>query len=382
MNQMSDRGTGIRYQSTVKCGFYDSHNGDRRYSTSDISSLVSGLVRDGVFSMIGDKFAVSKIRPSDDAEESVKEAAKNTITIGTGKCWFNDTWLENLEPLTIDLGKAEQNFYCVDAVVIDIDKTKNIRDSYIAVVRGPLVASSSAVPPKPSLENGPDRFQHAICYIERLAGEKDIDPENIEYVIGTETPYAHHAVDKSDCPVPFGMWYEQLNAFVAKAKVDFEEDKKVLIDAFNEWYNSTTASINGHIEELDGWIETEKQDFQGWRDTQEAGFEAWFAKIQTNLSGDVAGNLQNEIDETNEKLGKREIECMLMNGLPGGSKTFSEDGTVITSTDENNALQLVKTFSSDFSKCTTVLTEAGIEIGKLIKTFNSDGSTSSEITIN
>lgn len=35
-------------------GFYDSLNGDRRYSTSQMSEIFDGIIQDGVYSNVGE----------------------------------------------------------------------------------------------------------------------------------------------------------------------------------------------------------------------------------------------------------------------------------------------------------------------------------------
>lgn len=84
------------------------------------------------------------------------------------------------------------------------------------------------------------------------------------------------------------------------------------------------------------------------------------------ISGDVAGNLQLEID-------KEEVKRILLVGFEDGTKEFSDDGTVITST-ASDGRTLTKTFSDGFLTMTNVLkSAAGAEVARAVKTFDSDG---------
>ena len=96
-------------------------------------------------------------------------------------------------------------------------------------------------------------------------------------------------------------------------------------------------------------------------------FLSWFNNLKTQLSGDVAGNLQLQID-------KEEVKRILLSGFADGSKAFNEDGTVITSTADDGRT-LVKTFTNNFLTMTTVLKSAeGGEIARMVKQFSSDGT--------
>lgn len=102
--------------------------------------------------------------------------------------------------------------------------------------------------------------------------------------------------------------------------------------------------------------------------SQLAEFNQWFNTIKGQLSEDVAGKLQLEID-------KNKVEHFLMVGLTDGSKTFSDDGSVITSTDSSNR-KLVKTFTNNFLTCTSILySNTGVELGRMVKQFSADGKT-------
>ena len=75
---------------------------------------------------------------------------------------------------------------------------------------------------------------------------------------------------------------------------------------------------------------------QIFEDTQEKVFNTWFELIKGQLSGDVAGNLQNAIDETKERLRLIEGMC-LTNDFIAPLATDDETLTVITD-DLGNAI--------------------------------------------
>ena len=80
------------------------------------------------------------------------------------------------------------------------------------------------------------------------------------------------------------------------------------------------------------------------------------------------------LNEYNKKtLGAEDVERILLSGFTNGQKRFSDDGTVITSTDLLGRT-LTKTFTNEFQTCTTVLANAGgTVVATLVKTFSADG---------
>lgn len=71
-------------------GFFDSYDGDRKYNALDMSSIFDGIINEGVYASIGDRFTLS-----------IKSGLK--ILVGSGRAWLNHTWTLNDAPYEIDL---------------------------------------------------------------------------------------------------------------------------------------------------------------------------------------------------------------------------------------------------------------------------------------
>ena len=211
----------------VTSGFYNSVSGDRKYNTLQMSSIFDGIIEDGVYNSIGDRF-------------SLTAGGGNTVIVGTGRAWFNHTWTLNDAdyPLTIEPAEVVLNRY--DAIVIEVNGSNAVRNNSIKVIKG--TAGSS--PSKPTMANGDDNiWQHPLGYIYVPAGSSSVSQSNIEYVVGTsECPFVVAAVQSVDIDALLAQWD----------------------DAFNTWFDN----------------------------------------LETQLSGDVAGNLQNQI---NQKVDKADV---------------------------------------------------------------------------
>lgn len=325
---------------SVTYGFYNSLNGDRKYNAEQVSSLFDGLIIDGVFASIGTAFAV-------------KATTGITVNVGIGKAWFNHTWTLNDSILPLEAPEAEVLLDRIDAIVLEVDATESVRANSIKFVKG----TPSSSPANPTLTNEGTVHQYPLCYIYRKYGSSVITQADITNMVGTEsTPFITAILQTISLDELLGQWQSELDQFVA-AKQD-EVDQWIASEEsdFTEWFDQMKADLQEEQSLLDQWIATEQADFL-----------AWYNQMKGQLGEDAAGNLQNQIN-------REEIKRILLVGFEDGTKEFSEDGTVITSTASDGRI-LTKTFTNGFLTMTNVLkSAAGAEVARAVKTFNADGS--------
>lgn len=168
---------------------------------------------------------------------SVTAGTGNTVIVGTGRAWFNHTWTLNDADYPVTLEPSEVVLNRYDAIVIEVNGSNAVRGNSIKVIKG----TPGSSPSKPSLAKGDSNiWQHPLAYVYVPAGSSSISQSNIEYVVG-----------KSECP------------FVVAA----------------------VQSVN-----IDALVAQ-------WQDE----FDTWFDNLEYQLSGDVAGNLQNQINQKADK---------------------------------------------------------------------------------
>lgn len=295
---------------SVSSGFFNSLNGDRKYNAAQMSAIFDGLIIDGVFASIGTAFAV-------------KAAGGLTVNVGIGKAWFDHTWTVNDSILPMTAPEAEVLLDRIDAVVLEVNGMESVRNNTIKFVKG----NPSSAPSRPTLTNEGNVHQYPLCYIYRKYGTAVINQADITPMVGTEsTPFVTGILQTISLDELLGKWQDELDRFT-----------------------------DARSKEVDDWIAQEESDFT-----------TWYNQMKDQLSGDVAGNLQLEID-------KEEVKRILLVGFEDGTKEFSDDGTVITST-ASDGRTLTKTFSDGFLTMTNVLkSAAGAEVARAVKTFDSDG---------
>lgn len=324
---------------SVSSGFFNSLNGDRKYNAAQMSAIFDGLIIDGVFASIGTAFAV-------------KAAGGLTVNVGIGKAWFDHTWTVNDSILPMTAPEAEVLLDRIDAVVLEVNGMESVRNNTIKFVKG----DPSSAPSRPTLTNEGNVHQYPLCYIYRKYGTAVINQADITPMVGTEsTPFVTGILQTISLDELLGKWQDELDRFTDARSKEVDDWIAQEESDFKAWFNKMKADLQQEQTVLDQWIASEQADFL-----------AWYNQMKDQLSGDVAGNLQLEID-------KEEVKRILLVGFEDGTKEFSDDGTVITST-ASDGRTLTKTFSDGFLTMTNVLkSAAGAEVARAVKTFDSDG---------
>lgn len=217
----------------VTSGFFNSVNHDRKYDADQIGAMFDGIIKDGVYSTIGNMFAVSVV-------------SGMFMKVGPGRAWFDHTWTENDGDIILELVEAPMYMSRYDAIVLEVNKSDNERKNDIKVITG----EATDTPVKPTMIKTDDIIQYPLCYISVGEGVTEILPENVEITVGTD-----------ECPICTGVLQQ----------VDISE----LLTTWNQQF--ATA--------LDDW-ETAK--------TTE--FNTWFQNLHNELDENQAAHLQNEID--------------------------------------------------------------------------------------
>ena len=324
---------------SVSSGFFNSLNGDRKYNAAQMSAIFDGLIIDGVFSSIGTAFAV-------------KAAGGLTVNVGIGKAWFDHTWTVNDSILPMTAPEAEVLLDRIDAVVLEVNGMESVRENTIKFVKG----NPSSAPSRPTLTNEGNVHQYPLCYIYRKYGTAVINQADITPMVGTEsTPFVTGILQTISLDELLGKWQDELDRFTDARSQEVDDWIAQEESDFTTWFNNMKADLQQEQAVLDQWIASEQADFL-----------AWYNQMKDQLSGDVAGNLQLEID-------KEEVKRILLVGFEDGTKEFSDDGSTITST-ASDGRTLTKTFSDGFLTMTNVLkSAAGAEVARAVKTFDSDG---------
>lgn len=244
----------------ITYGFYNSLNGDRKYSADDFSAIFNGIINDGIFQSVGTAFVVN-------ADEELN------VTVGIGRAWFDGTWTLNDALLKLTAPESDLLYDRIDAVVIEINKLNRVND--IKFVQG----EAKTNPVNPTLTRSTYVTQYPLCYIFRKANSTSITQANITNAVGSdETPFVTGILKTISLSTLLGQWEAELNEFVASEESEM-----------GSWF------YNKQIE-FENWAALQQVEYDTWIETNENSFNTWFDNMQAVLNESVAANLQTQIN--------------------------------------------------------------------------------------
>lgn len=299
-------------------GFYNSKNHDRLYDAIQISMIFDGIILDGIYATIGDHFIVR--------ESNVE----NQVSVGSGRAWFDHTWNYNDTELLLTLQPPELIMERYDVIILDVHDNEEFRENSITYLTG---VPHSTSPEKPILINELGHHQYPLAYIKRRKNASIIEQRDIENTIGSsECPFVTGVLEHIDIDDLLLQWKDQWAKFVLeyeKTASDWQEEQ---MNDFNVFYTEF------------------KQQLLEFEQSSTKEFDDWFKNVKDVLSGDVAGNLLNLINQN------AELEFKRYYGLQSATTiidttTFSSK-TVVTTTNEESTItaELFKTSDEDGNK--------------------------------
>lgn len=273
---------------SVTSGFFNSLNHDRLYDATQMSQIFDGIIRDGVYESIGSCFTVN----SDSGLY---------VSVGTGRAWYNHTWIYNdaILPIAMTEEYAPEvltNRY--DAIVLDIDSSPDVRQDRIIVVKGTPSSEidfrnyvPGTLPDSITLANEENHHQYPIAVIERPASQTEIKGSEIHNMVGTDyCPFVTGILQVTSADTFFKEWGAELNEFVNDKESDFNTWSNAQRQEFIAW-------TTGQRDDMTQWQATYKDELTQWEVDTKDDFDAWFATIKIELDGDVAANLQRQISD-------------------------------------------------------------------------------------
>lgn len=117
----------------ITSGFFDSVNGDRTYDAEQMSSYFDGLISDGVYENIGDRFAVTS------ANDGM------TVNVGTGRAVIQSHWVKNDATVVMTLDPSDVQLNRTDFIVLRLDRTN--RTIELTVKKGSTSTGDPGIAP-------------------------------------------------------------------------------------------------------------------------------------------------------------------------------------------------------------------------------------------
>lgn len=232
----------------------------------------------------------------------VEPGTLNTV-VSPGKAIMKGHLYENTTLLTLSHLIPESSLDRIDRIVLRLNLRNSERNIHLRVKDG----EPSANPVAPELQR--DQFIHEIslAQIRVRANTSSLDPLDlkdermIEDLCGLV--YSLISVPTSVFQQQWDTWFNTQKQYYQENIADWTDEQQ---DEFLSWRAQEEALFNL-------WMDGEKQDFYDW-----------VATLEGILSGDVAGNLQLQIDGNMSDLASSTVgKGAHLIGLPDPSNVFS-----------------------------------------------------------
>lgn len=223
----------------ITSGFFDSVNGDRLYDADQMSNYFDGLISDGVYESVGDKFLVS--------------LANNgmSINVGSGRAIIRSHWVKNDATTTLTLDPADVQLNRIDAVVLRLDTTARSID--LAIKKGTGATGTPSLPAITRTETIYELYLAAVLVNKGSTQPNSITDLRPSAYCGWVTGIIKQ-VDTSDLFTQYETAYAK---YYAESTAAFDAYMASRMAAFNAWFSTLTKelTVNAGITKLTYRIE-------------------------------------------------------------------------------------------------------------------------------
>lgn len=273
----------------ITSGFFDSVNGDRKYSAQQFGDLFTGIISDGVFSGVGGGLKV--------------ESRSSQVYINSGRAWCRGTWIDNDAYASLNVpANSHPNYSRYDAVVLTFDSSSSVRRNSIDYISG----VAAATPLKPALKNNSLTKQMPLCYIFRPANSTTITQANIESTIGTSAcPYITgplKTIDVTDVVRDANATIRDTNQRLQQVTTELEQKARKLDqdvtatkNSFTDWVTNAEKAL-GAAPNASTIIEAKKVADQAVRTANSASSTASSAMSNVTVASSAAHRAEQKAD--------------------------------------------------------------------------------------
>lgn len=127
--------------------------------------------------------------------------------------------------------------------------------------------------------------------------------------------------------------YEEFTEYFATQKELFKCDGDASYQELTQYFVNLKAQGDSSLAEIEQTYEEHMTAYEG---EQTAAFNSWFDSVKDKLSEDIAGSLQNQITEVDERLAA--LEHMTLQNLFTVPVAIDSTGTTLLADDLGNAI--------------------------------------------
>lgn len=212
----------------ITSGFFDSINGDRKYDADQMSTYFEGLVSDGVYENIGDRFIVTA-------------GTGMTVNVGSGRALIKSHWIKNDAAVSLTLDAADVQLSRIDAIVLRLDQTESGRNIDIAIKKG----EPSQRPTAPPVTRNGNIHELMLATVTVNKSASQILQSNIsDRRSSSQCGWVTGIIKQVDTSDLFLQWQTAYETFYDDITADFDAYMTAKQTEFEDWFSSLTATLN------------------------------------------------------------------------------------------------------------------------------------------
>ena len=242
------------------------------------------------------------------------------LSIAPGACQIQGATGYEENAVTLEITPNISNLPRIDTVVARLNDNSDYRSIYFDILEG----TPAVTPTAPALTQSDSVWELGLCNIARAANSSVITNSNIT---DTRADSARCGYVTAIQQLDTASLYQQFRAYI--------QEVRDALDAADATYNKTAQNYLTTLETTgDAQLADITQAFNAYAAVTEEEFNNWFASIRDILDEDVAGHLQNEIDEHEDRLALLE-QMVIQNQISAPIDLNEvEGGTPILLTDD------------------------------------------------
>lgn len=212
----------------VTSGFFNSIDGDRTYNADQMSTYFEGLVSDGIYENIGDRFAVTA-------------ATGMTVNVGSGRALIKSHWIKNDSVQALQIDPADVQYGRYDLIVLRLDLNEAGRSITIEIKKG----TAAAVPNIPVPTRTNSVYELALAVVSVNKNTSSITQSNIsDRRSSSQCGWVTGVIKQVDTSDLFLQWQTAYESYYAQSTAAFNAYFAAKQQAFEAWFSTLTQTLS------------------------------------------------------------------------------------------------------------------------------------------
>lgn len=202
---------------TIRSGFFNSVDGDRKYNADDMNRPYKNLIANGVF-------------PNPSTNLQVLVSSGMTVQVLEGDGLFGGGWANNDAPVLLTLAPGETNLNRIDAIVIARDTSELVRSTTVYIKKG----TPSSAPVAPTMIRNDYLNEYCLATVRVNSGTTSLSQSMITDTRGNTDVcgWVTGLIDQVDTSTLFAQW-----------ETAYAEQYVKNTEAFNSWFTNLQSIL-------------------------------------------------------------------------------------------------------------------------------------------